>query len=177
MRCARHHVGDEPFAVLLGDTLMTSRTPVTGQLMKTFDRYQESVVALQRVPETMISRYGVMKGEEIRDDVFLVQDFVEKPSPEEAPSDLAIAGRYVFTPDIFTYLEATKRGKNNEVQLTDAMRAMVADRAMYGLRFEGKRYDIGNKLDFIKTNLTLGLQRRDMRDELKAFVKDLAKGL
>jgi len=169
--CARHHVGHEPFAVLLGDTLVQSSSPVTQQLLNVFNRYQESVVALEEVEHSKVTRYGIMDGSCIDDSVFLVKDFIEKPALEEAPSDLAIAGRYVLTPDIFDCIANTARGKNNEIQLTDALRLQVAERAVYGLRFDGRRYDIGNKLDFLKTNIAFALQRDDMREALMGFLK------
>jgi UTP--glucose-1-phosphate uridylyltransferase len=175
--CARQHVGSEPFAVLLGDTLLDSPRPVTRQLMEVYDRYQESVVALEEVDRSKVGRYGVIAGKAVSQNLYLVEDFVEKPEPAEAPSNLAIAGRYVLTPEIFDYISGTSRGKNNEIQLTDAMRLLVANRAMYGLRFDGCRYDIGSKLDFIKTNLVFALARDDMRAEIAAFIKDLAADL
>lgn len=171
--CARHHVGNEPFALLLGDTLVESATPVTRQLMDVFDRYQESVVALEEVPRDRVSRYGIMAGRQVAPDLYLVEDFIEKPDVDEAPSNLAIAGRYIFTPEIFDCIGRIGAGKNNEIQLTDAMRLLVKTRAAYGWRFHGTRYDIGNKLDFIKTNIIYGLKREDLRDELTQFMKDL----
>ncbi len=173
--CARDHVGDEPFAVLLGDTVMDGPRPIIRQLMDVFDRYQESVVAVEAVERSRVSRYGVIKGHRVDNGLYLVEDFVEKPSVAEAPSNLVIASRYVLTPDIFGFLDKTGRGKNNEIQLTDAMRAMVKGRAMYALRFDGTRYDIGNKLDFIKTNLIFGLKQPDMARDLRAFVKGLGR--
>ena len=175
--CSRQHVGNEPFAVLLGDTVVESAEPVTLQLARAFDRYGESVVALEQVDKARISRYGVIAGKKISDDVYLIEDFVEKPSPEDAPSDLAIAGRYVLTPEIYDCIDQTAKGKNAEIQLTDGMRRLVESRAMYGLRIDGTRYDIGNKLDFIKTNVVFSLKREDMRDEVAAFIRDLAAGL
>lgn len=175
--CARHHVGNEPFAILLGDTLLESGTSVTHQLLMAHERYGESVVALEEVPRDRIDRYGVMKGSPIQDGIYLVEDFIEKPSPEEAPSNLAIAGRYVFTPEIFDYLADAKPGKNDEIQLTDAMRRLVASRAFYGLRFDGRRYDVGNKLDFIRTNIAYAMKRPDMRDTLADYIKEIAAGL
>ena len=175
--CARHHVGSEPFAVLLGDTLVESPSPVTGQLMEAFDRYQESIVALEKVDRSKVSRYGVIDGKEISSGVYLIHDFVEKPSVEAAPSNLAIAGRYVLTEEIFEHIDKTQQGKNSEIQLTDAMRLMVASRAMYGLHFDGRRYDIGNKLDFIKTNVRFALARDELREDVKAFIRELAEDL
>ncbi len=171
---AQCHVGQEPFALLLGDTLVESSAPVTRQLMEVFERYQESVVALEAVAPEKVSRYGIVAGAPLAGDLFLIEDFIEKPEPAEAPSNLAIAGRYILTPDIFGHIRRVQAGKNHEVQLTDAMRLMVKERAMYGLKFAGARYDIGNKLDFIKTNLVFGLKRDELRAELQAFIEELA---
>ncbi|MDA7883691.1 UTP--glucose-1-phosphate uridylyltransferase GalU, partial [Akkermansiaceae bacterium] len=131
---ARNHVGNEPFALLLGDTVLESYTdtPVTKQLMNVYDQYQGSVVALEQVPDDKVSRYGIMDGTEVNPNVYRVNDFIEKPSLGEAPSNLAFAGRYIFEPDIFDYLIQTTRGKNNEIQLTDAMSSMVSTRPMFG---------------------------------------------
>jgi UTP--glucose-1-phosphate uridylyltransferase len=175
--CARDHVGDEPFAVLLGDTLVESSSPVTRQLIRAYERYQESVVALEEVDPAKVGRYGIVSGKTIAENIVLVEDFVEKPSVEEAPSNLAIAGRYVLTPEIFETLGRTVPGKNNEIQLTDAMRSLVASRAMYGLRFAGRRYDIGNKLDFVKTNIAYALQREDLKADLQDYLRELARQL
>ena len=176
---AKSHVGNEPFAILLGDTIMESATevPVTRQLIEVFERYEEPVVALESVKPELVSRYGVIDGKEIDSNIFLVNDFVEKPSPETAPSNLVIASRYIFTPEIFDYLEQITPGKNNEIQLTDAMHLMVKDRAMYGLKFSGKRHDTGNKLDFLKTCIHYGLKRADIAPELREWLKELANGL
>jgi UTP--glucose-1-phosphate uridylyltransferase len=171
--CAKCHVGNEPFVLLLGDTLVESSSPVTRQLMDVFERYQESVVALEEVPREKVSRYGIMAGNKMSNDLYLVEDFIEKPDVGDAPSNLAIAGRYIFTPDIFDYIARTGAGKNDEIQLTDAMRLLVKNRAVYGLRVDGIRYDIGNKLDFIKTNIAYGLKRDELRDDLKQFMKDI----
>jgi UTP--glucose-1-phosphate uridylyltransferase len=174
---ARAHVGNEPFVLLLGDTLVESEPAVTQQLISVFERYRESVVVLEEVERSKVSRYGVMSGKRMQDGLFLVDDFVEKPKVEESPSNLAIAGRYVFTPEIFDCLAETKPGKGGEIQLTDAMRLLVKKRAMYGLQLKGTRYDIGNKLDFVKTNLTFALHRPDMREPLAEFIKEIAATL
>lgn len=169
---ARTFVGNEPFAVLLGDTLMDgNQVPVTKQLLNKFEKYQKSVVALERVPKELTFRYGVMDGYEVEKDLYRAIDFVEKPNPNDAPSDLVIASRYVFTPDIFNYLDQTKPGLGNEIQLTDAMHSMLKEQEMYGFRFDGIRYDIGNKLDFIKTNLIYGLKNPEIGEELKKWIK------
>jgi len=169
---ARQHVGDEPLAVLLGDTLMqpTNEVPVTRQLLDVFNRFGESVVALEEVPREKVSRYGIVSGSVVDDGVVLVSDFVEKPKPEEAPSNLAIASRYVFTPEIFGHLAKVNPGKNGEIQLTDAMKMQLSGRAMYGLKVAGRRHDAGNKLDFIKTNVTYALDRPDLHDKLAEFI-------
>ena len=175
--CGRFHVGDEPFAVLLGDTLIDSPEPVTKQMIRIFDRHRASVVALEAVERSRVGRYGVIAGKEVSDRLYRIDDLIEKPEPEQAPSNLAVSGRYILTPDIFQHLMETPRGKNNEIQLTDAMRAQVRQRAMYGLRFEGRRHDIGNRLEFVKTNLLYALQRPDMQAPMTAFLKDLTPGL
>jgi len=173
VRHARDHVGNEPFTVLLGDTLIQSDRPVTRQLMEVYARYHEPVVALEEVERSKVSRYGVIKGKNIAPDQYLVEDFIEKPSVEEAPSTLAIAGRYVFTAEIFDYIDKTLPGKNDEIQLTDAMRLMARTRAMYGLRFQGRRHDLGNRLDFVKTNIIYALAREDLCDDLTVFLREI----
>lgn len=174
---ARNHVGNEPFALLLGDTILESYSgvPVTRQLMDVAEMHQGSVVALEEVPVEKVNRYGIIDGTEMDDGVLRVNDFIEKPEPAEAPSNLAFAGRYVFMPDIFDFLVQTGRGKNNEIQLTDAMRSMAKSRPMFGTQIDGKRHDIGNKLDFIKTNVQYALKHPDMKDELASFLKELVE--
>jgi UTP--glucose-1-phosphate uridylyltransferase len=170
---AKTFVGNEPFVVLLGDTLIDGNgIPVTRQLLDKFDKYQKSIVALERVDKELTYRYGVIDGVEVEKDFYKANDFVEKPKPKDAPSDLAIASRYILTPQIFDYLENTPPGVNDEIQLTDAMRSMLRTQDMYGYRFDGIRYDIGNKLDFIKTNLIYGLKHPDIGDDLKDWLKN-----
>lgn len=177
VRYAKYHVGDEPFLVLLGDCILRSatQTPVSRQLIEVYEKHQGSVIGLERVDPTLVYRYGVMDGVEIEDKTYKVNQFVEKPPVEEAPSNLVIAARYLLKPEIFSYLETVPRGVGNEIQLTDAMAMMLKDQAMYALEFEGKRYDIGNKINFIKTNLLFGLQREDMREELRDWLIALAE--
>jgi UTP--glucose-1-phosphate uridylyltransferase len=178
IRCARHHVGSEPFAVLLGDTLVEADDePVTRQLVRAYERYQESVVALEAVDPAKVGRYGVIAGRHIAPKVYQIDDFVEKPTVEEAPSNLAIAGRYVLVPEIFEYLARTPPGRSKEIQLTDAMRLMGSARPMYGLQFSGCRHDIGNKADFVKTNIRFALQRDETRDDIAAYIRALAAEL
>ena len=135
------------------------------------------MVALEEVDREKVSRYGIAGGTQIQHDILALDQLVEKPLPEEAPSNLAIAARYIFQPEIFEYLSRTPRGKNNEIQLTDAMAAMLRDHEMYGFRFSGRRYDVGNKLDFIKTNIELGLTRQDISEELADYLRTLAAEL
>ena len=174
---ARDHVANEPFAVLLGDTLIESDPPLTRQLVQVFDRFRDPVVLLEEVPREKVHRYGVISGTEIEPGLFKITDLVEKPDPSKAPSNLAIAGRYLLVPEIFEHIDSTPRGKNNEIQLTDAMRSMVKNRPMYGLKLNGRRYDIGNRLDFLKTNIIYGLRRPDLRDDLAEYIRELAAGM
>ncbi len=175
--CARHHVNDEPFAVLLGDTVVDAPSPAVGQLLEVFERFQEPVVLLEEVSPERVNRYGVIAGREIEEGLFLIDDFVEKPAVGEAPSNMAIASRYILTPEIFDHLSRTERGKGNEIQLTDAMRAMVRSRAMYGVRLKGRRCDIGNKEGFVRTNIDFALRREDLAEDLRAYLKALAAEL
>lgn len=173
IRCARHHVGSEPFAVLLGDTLMQSQNgvPATRQLIDVYDRFNGCVVALEEVPRERVSRYGVISGEQIDERTYHITDLVEKPSPEEAPSNLVVASRYILTPDIFGYIDAAKPGKGGEIQITDALRARVAaGQAMHGCRVQARRHDVGNTLDFIKTNILYGLVHKDISQPLGDFL-------
>ncbi len=177
--CARHHVGDEPFAVLLGDTIIESATerPVTRQLADIHDAHDAPVIALQEVSPQHVSRYGIAKGTEPRNGIMEVTDLIEKPSIEEAPSRLAVSARYILTPEIFGFIAETKRGKNNEIQITDAIRSLLQTRSAYGLQFEGKRYDVGNKTDFVTTNIDFALRDPEMRTELAAYIRQLAPTL
>ena len=165
--CAKKHVGDEPFAVMLGDDIVVNERPCIGQLVEVFEDVKASVVGVEQVPKAKLHRYGVIKGKRVRDEVYKVEDLVEKPSASEAPSDLAIIGRYVFQPDIFKFLEKTSPGKGGEIQLTDAMRLMCRKSGLYGLRFKGRRYDIGSKADWVRATIELSLDRSDLADELR----------
>lgn len=173
--CARHHVQDEPFVVLLGDTLIDSTEPAAGQLQQLFGRRQAPVVLVEEVDRSRVSRYGVIDAEQVEPQVWLVKNIVEKPTEQEAPSNLVIAGRYLFTPDIFEYISRTKPAKNGEIQLTDSMRMLIKEKPMYALVLDGKRCDIGNKEGFIKTNIEFALKHDDMAKNLRQFIKELAK--
>ena len=175
IRYARHHVGNEPFAVLLGDTIMDSVIPVTQQLIDTYAQYGCSVIAVEEVPHDKVNRYGIVGGKSISDRILEVDKLVEKPAISEAPSNLAIAGRYILTPEIFAMLEQTPAGKNNEIQLTDAMLLLLKRENLYAHRIEGKRHDIGNKLDFLKTTVEFALKRPEFADKFRAFLEEIVK--
>ena len=164
--CAKKHIGDEPFAVMLGDDIVVNDHPCIGQLVDVFEETKSSVVGVERVPKSKVSRYGVIKGKKVRDELYKVDDLVEKPSPKEAPSDLAIIGRYVFNPEIFTYLEKIGPGMGGEYQLTDAMRHLCRKKGLYGLRFKGRRFDIGSKADWIRATVELSMERPDLSKDL-----------
>jgi len=176
----RSFCAGEPFAVLLGDTLIAStpgEAPITRQLLDVYERFGGPVVGLERVAREKVSRYGIVGGSNLEPSLWQLEKLVEKPAIEDAPSDLAIAGRYVFTADIFEEIEKTPPGRNGEIQLTDAMARLLEKRPMFGLRFNGKRHDIGNKLDFLKTNIEFGLQREDLGPQLREFIKQIAADL
>jgi len=176
IKLARYHVNNEPFAILLGDTLVDGGdVPVTKQLIDVYEKYRGPVVALEEVKPERVSRYGIIDGEALQDGIYRANDWIEKPPVEEAPSNLAIASRYIFTPDIFSYLDQIGTGINNEIQLTDAMKEMVKNHPMYGLRFEGKRYDIGDKLGFLKTNLIYALRDPEISESVKTWMKEFVK--
>jgi UTP--glucose-1-phosphate uridylyltransferase len=172
---AKDLVGDEPFAVMLGDDIIDSAAPCLGQMAEVFERHQAPVVAVQRVPRSEISAYGVIAGEpEGEDDrVYRIRDLVEKPRAEDAPSDLAIIGRYILTPDIFDALERTDRDQGGEIQLTNGLRALRESRPLYGYRFEGTRHDAGNKLGFLKATVEFALKRPDLGGPFREYLKSL----
>lgn len=180
IRCARYHVGNEPFAVLLGDTLMQSLddVPATRQLIDVHDRFGGCVVALEEVPRERVSRYGVIAGDALDDRTYHIRDMVEKPVPAEAPSNLVVASRYILTPEIFDYIDAVPPGKNGEIQITDALRARIADgHPMHGCRVRARRHDAGNTLDFIKTNILYALQNAEIAPALTDFIIEKADEL
>ncbi|MDR1582986.1 MAG: UTP--glucose-1-phosphate uridylyltransferase GalU [Prevotellaceae bacterium] len=168
---ARFHCGNEAFAVLLGDTIIDSVIPVTQQLIDTYEQYHQSVIAVEEVPWDKVSRYGIVGGTPLSDRIMQLNELVEKPGKDNAPSNLAIAGRYVLTPEIFEALEKTERGKNNEIQLTDALRIILKHENIIASTIEGKRYDIGNKLDFLKTTVEFALKRKEFATPFEAFIR------
>ena len=171
--CARHHVGDEPFMVLLGDTIIDAEVPAAKQLLDVYSDHPHSMVLLEEVPRELVSRYGVADGQEISPGVLRLKGLVEKPAVEEAPSNLAIASRYILTPRIFDCLERIEPGVGGELQLTDAMRMLMETEPMMGVRLKGRRCDIGNKVGFVEANLDFALKDPEMADDLKAYLKRL----
>ncbi len=172
---AKHHCGSEPFAVLLGDTVIDSVIPVTQQLIDAYEQYRQTVLAVEEVPWEKVHRYGIVGGQKLSDRMHQLEKMIEKPSREEAPTNLAIAGRYILTPEIFPALEKTKRGKGNEIQLTDALRLLLKHEQAIAYTIEGKRYDIGNKLDFLKTTVEFALKRKEFAKPFAGYLKEIAK--
>jgi UTP--glucose-1-phosphate uridylyltransferase len=172
---AKDLVGDEPFAVLLGDDIIDSRVPCMKQMVDVFDRFGEPVIAVYQVPRGEIDAYGVIDGVADAEDprVYRIRDLVEKPRAEEAPSDLAIIGRYILTPDIFECLDRTPRDRAGEIQLTNGLRALKDRRPVYGYRFEGIRHDAGNKLGFLKATVEYALKRQDLGEPFRAYLRSL----
>jgi UTP--glucose-1-phosphate uridylyltransferase len=172
--CARALVGDEPFGVFLGDDIIGSApVPCMRQLLDVFERLDGPVIAVERVPRERIHQYGVIAARPLGGNVYEITDLVEKPKAEDAPSDLAIIGRYVLTPDVFAILAETAPDRRGEIQLTDALRRLRDRRPMYAVEFEGKRYDTGDKLGFLKATVEFALDRPDLADEFRAYLKSL----
>jgi UTP--glucose-1-phosphate uridylyltransferase len=172
---ARDLVGDEPFAVMLGDDIIDNPVPCMKQMIDVFEKHDGPVVAVHQVPRDEISAYGVIDGDAVPDDdrVYRIRDLVEKPNVDEAPSDLAIIGRYILTPDIFEELEKTPRDKAGEIQLTNGLRRLKDKRPVFGYRFEGKRHDAGNKLGFLKATVEFALKREDLGGPFREYLRDL----
>lgn len=170
---ARDVVGEEPFAVLLPDDIIHSEVPALKQMITVYERYNASVVAVERVSREDTSKYGIIEPRRIAERLDEVLSLVEKPEPERAPSDLGIVGRYILTPEVFPALEATPPGKNREIQLTDALQLLLKQQPIYAYEFEGVRYDTGNPLGWLKANLAFALQRPDIGPELREYLRHL----
>jgi UTP--glucose-1-phosphate uridylyltransferase len=171
--CARKFIGNDPFAVLLGDDIVVSEKPCLKQLIDEFEKKQNSIIGVQEVPKQDLTKYGVIDYEYVEGDLYKIRGLVEKPNIEEAPSNLAIMGRYVLTPEIFDILEVTEPGRGNEIQLTDALQGLTRLQDVYGYRFKGKRYDIGNKFGFVQATVEFALMRDDLKDPVKSLLKQL----
>ena len=173
IHCAKSFIGNEPFAVLLGDDIVDADTPCLKQLINAYDEYKTSVLGVQKVAKEDTDKYGILDVKHIEDRVYKVKDLVEKPSIEESPSNVAILGRYIITPKIFEILENTKPGKGNEIQLTDALLKLIEEEAMYAYDFEGRRYDVGDKLGFLQATVEYALRKEELRDGFIDYLKTI----
>ncbi len=175
IHCAKSFIGDEPFAVLLGDDIVDAETPCLAQMISVFNEYKTTVLGVQEVPESEVNKYGIIDGKWIEDRVYKVKGLVEKPAVDEAPTNIAILGRYIISPQIFPILENTPPGKNGEIQLTDALRTLVDQEAMYAYIFEGKRYDVGDKMGFLQATVEFALKRDDLKGPFMDYLRYLTQ--
>ena len=170
---AKRVVGNEPFSVLLGDDIIDAEVPALKQMMGVYKRYPSTILAIKKVPRSQTQHYGIIDAKKIDNGVYLVKDLVEKPSPDEAPSNLAIIGRYILSPAIFSALEQTKPGKGGEIQLTDGIRLLMEDQPIYAYEVEGIRHDCGDKLGFLKATVEFGLKNKDFGPEFRQYLQKL----
>ena len=170
--CAKSFIGDEPFAVLLGDDIVDSKKPCIRQLMDVYNEYRTTILGVQKVPLQDVPKYGIIAGNQIDERVYKVKGLVEKPDIEQAPSNIAILGRYIISPRIFEFLESATPGKNGEIWLTDALERLMENEAMYAYDFEGDRFDVGDRIGFLKATVEFALKREDLKDEFAAFLKN-----
>jgi UTP--glucose-1-phosphate uridylyltransferase len=177
IKYAQQHVGNEPFALLLGDTVIDSVIPVTQQLIDIHEQYRHSIVAVESVSEEYVSRFGIIDGNKVSDSLWSLTNLVEKPEIDKTPSNLAIAGRYILTPEIFKSIEDTLPDKNNEIQLTDALQLLLQKEDIYAYKIEGKRYDLGTKMDYLKTIVEFSINQKDISKEFIAYLKEIIKNL
>ena len=173
IHCAKNLVGKEPFAVFLSDDVINAKIPVMKQMIKVFRQYPSTILAVQRVPRKEVHHYGIIDAKKIGPRIYKVIDMVEKPHPKNAPSNLAIIGIYILTPEIFYALEETRPGKGGEIQLTDGLRKLSKKQPIYAYEFEGDRYDAGDKLGFLMANVSFALNRGDIKKEFRRFLKGL----
>lgn len=175
IHCAKTFVGNEPFAVLLGDDVVDApKKPCLKQMIDIFEQYQTTILGVQTVPQQDVNKYGIIAGPQIADRIYKVDALVEKPKVEEAPSNVAILGRYIITPEIFTALEKTAPGAGGEIQLTDALLSLAKKECIYAYDFIGRRYDVGNKEGFLEATVEFALKREDLKDEFLAYLKQLS---
>ena len=170
--CAKKHIDGDPFAVLLGDTIAQSDIPCTKQLMNVYDKYESTVIAIEKVSDERVERYGIIDGTKMSDSLYKIEDLVEKPKLKDAPSNLGILGRYVLTPEIFDYINEVPPGVGGEIQLTDALRLFDES---YGCIFKGKIYDIGNTVDWLKSSVEIALENEDVKGELREYLIKILK--
>lgn len=171
--CARHFIGDEPFAVMLGDDIVDNEVPCLKQLIDAYEEYRTTILGVQKVDAKNTDKYGIIAAKHIEDRVYKVKDLVEKPEPGKAPSNIAILGRYIITPEIFDILEDLPTGKGGEVQLTDALKELSKKEAMYAYNFEGRRYDVGDKLGFLEATVDFALKRPELKDGFIEYLKKI----
>ncbi|HCX61340.1 UTP--glucose-1-phosphate uridylyltransferase GalU [Sedimentibacter sp.] len=171
--CAKSFVGDEPFAVLLGDDIVDSQKPCLKQMIEAYDEYNSTILGVQSVAREDVSKYGIVSGQKINDKVYSVNDLVEKPDADKAPSDIAILGRYIITPRIFEILENTGKGVGGEIQLTDGLKKLCELEKVYAYIFEGRRYDVGSKIGFLEATVDFALKREELRDSFKNYLKGI----
>jgi UTP--glucose-1-phosphate uridylyltransferase len=170
---AKRVVGNDSFAVLLGDDIIDAEIPALKQMIQVYQRYPATILAIQKVPKSQTHNYGIINAKKLEDGIYRVNDMVEKPSPDEAPSNLAIIGRYILTPEIFTALEKTKPGKGGEIQLTDGLRLLMEKQPIYAYEFKGVRHDAGDKLGFLKATVEFGLKNKEFGDEFRTYLQKL----
>lgn len=175
--CSRPFVKDEPFAVLLSDDIIEPDEDLLGEMLKCYRRYRAPILALQKVKDEEVSRYGIVRGREIKENLFKIEDLVEKPAPSHAPSSIAIIGRYILTPEIFPLLETISPGKDGEIQLTDALKALLKSKTIYGYLFEGRRYDAGDKIGFLQATVELALKNPKVKREFSEYLLSLESRL
>lgn len=173
--CAKTFVGDEPFAVMLGDDVVDSEVPCLKQLMDVYDEYKTTIIGVQPVPKQEVDKYGIINGMFIEKGVYKIKDMVEKPDVKSAPSNMAILGRYIISPSIFEILERTKPGKNGEIQLTDALKELLNKEVMYAYAFQGRRYDVGDKLGFLQATVEFALKRDGLKEPFYQYLKNIIK--
>ncbi len=173
--CARHFIGDEPFAVMLGDDIVDNKVPCLKQLMDAYDEYRTTILGVQKVAKEDTNKYGIIDAKFIEDRVYKVKDLVEKPDSDKAPSNIAILGRYIITPEIFEILSDLPPGKGDEIQLTDALKELSKKEAMYAYDFEGRRYDVGDKLGFLEATVDFALKRDELKDGFLDYLKYVCK--
>ena len=173
--CAKSFVGNEPFAVLLGDDVVYANKPCLKQMIEAYDEYKTTILGVQQVAKEDVDKYGIVDGKHIDGRVYKVNGLVEKPSIEEAPSNIAILGRYIINPAIFDILEHTQPGKGGEIQLTDGLKELAKHEAMYAYNFEGRRYDVGNKLEFLEATVEFALRKEDLREEFLNYLIDIVE--
>ncbi|MCX7774162.1 MAG: UTP--glucose-1-phosphate uridylyltransferase GalU [Clostridia bacterium] len=173
IHCAKAFIGNEPFAVLLGDDIVDAEKPCLKQMIEVYDEYRTTILGVQHVAAEDVSKYGIVSGKEVDERIFKVKTLVEKPERDQAPSNLAILGRYIITPTIFQYLERAKPGKGGEIQLTDSLCDLANKEAMYAYDFIGRRYDVGNRLGFLEATVEFALKREDLKGEFEAYLRSV----